>query len=80
MWPWRDWVIRAMNDNLPFDQFLTWQLAGDQIPNATQDQRLASAFKPQSPLQRGRRPYSPMRRASRTSWIAPRRRPPRSSA
>ena len=42
--PWRDWVIRAFNDNLPCDQFLTWQLAGDLLPNATRDQRLATAF------------------------------------
>lgn len=44
MWPWRDWVIRAFNDNLPYDQFVTWQTAGDLLPNATQDQRLATAF------------------------------------
>lgn len=44
MWPWRDWVVRAFNDNLPFDQFTIWQLAGDLIPNATEDQQLATAF------------------------------------
>ena len=44
MWPWRDWVIGAFNQNLPYDQFVTWQLAGDLLPNATQDQRLATAF------------------------------------
>ena len=44
MWPWRDWVVRAFNENLPFDQFLTWQLAGDLLPNATDDQILATAF------------------------------------
>ena len=44
MWPWRDWVIRAFNDNLPFDQFITWQLAGDLLPDATRDQKLATAF------------------------------------
>ncbi|MCA9259484.1 MAG: DUF1549 domain-containing protein, partial [Planctomycetales bacterium] len=43
-WPYRDWVIRAINDNLPYDQFLTWQLAGDLLPNATADQVLATAF------------------------------------
>ena len=44
MWPWRDWVIKALNENLPFDQFATWQLAGDLIPNSTRDQKLASGF------------------------------------
>ena len=44
MWPWRDWVIRAFNDNLPYDQFIQWQTAGDLLPNATRDQRLATAF------------------------------------
>jgi hypothetical protein len=44
VWPYRDWVIRALNDNLPFDQFLTWQLAGDLLPDATRDQRIATAF------------------------------------
>ena len=43
-WPWRDWVIKAFNENMPYDQFVTWQLAGDLIPNATKDQRLATAF------------------------------------
>jgi hypothetical protein len=32
MSPWRDWVIRAFNDNLPYDQFIVWQLAGDLLP------------------------------------------------
>ena len=44
VWPWRDWVIDAFNKNLPFDQFLTWQLAGDLLPNATRETRLATAF------------------------------------
>lgn len=44
VWPWRDWVIRAFRDNLPYDQFLTWQLAGDLLPNASVDQRLATTF------------------------------------
>ncbi len=43
-WPWRDWVVEAYNRNLPFDQFSTWQLAGDLIPDADQEQVLASAF------------------------------------
>jgi hypothetical protein len=44
MWAWRDWVIRAFNANLPWDRFVTWQLAGDLLPGATDDQRLATAF------------------------------------
>lgn len=42
--PWRDWVIRAFNENLPYDQFVTWQVAGDLLPDATRDQVLATAF------------------------------------
>ncbi len=44
MWPWRDWAIRAMNDNMPFDRFTIEQLAGDLLPSATDDDRLATAF------------------------------------
>lgn len=44
MWPWREWVIKAYNDNLPYDEFLTWQLAGDRLPSATDEQRLATGF------------------------------------
>jgi hypothetical protein len=44
VWPWRDWVIRAFNDNLPYDQFILWQTAGDLLPNPTRDQYLATAF------------------------------------
>ena len=44
MWPWRDWVIKAFNENLRWDQFVTYQLAGDLLPNATADQILATAF------------------------------------
>ena len=44
VWPWRDWVIHAFNQNMPYDQFLTEQIAGDLLPNATQDQRLATTF------------------------------------
>ncbi len=44
MWPWRDWVIGALNDDLPFDQFTLWQLAGDRLPNPTLEQRLATGF------------------------------------
>jgi hypothetical protein len=44
MSPWRDWVIHAFNDNLPYDQFITWQLAGDLLPSPSRDQVLATAF------------------------------------
>jgi mono/diheme cytochrome c family protein len=44
MWPFRDWVIRAFNANLPYDQFVIEQLAGDMLPNATMDQIIASGF------------------------------------
>lgn len=44
LWPWRDWVIDAINKNIPYDQFVTLQLAGDIIPGATDDTRLATAF------------------------------------
>ena len=43
-WPYRDWVIRAFNTNLPYDQFLRDQIAGDLVPNATREQKLATAF------------------------------------
>jgi hypothetical protein len=43
-WRWRDWVIDAFNDNMPYDQFTVEQLAGDMLPNATMEQRLATGF------------------------------------
>jgi hypothetical protein len=44
VWPWRDWVIAAFNKNQPWDEFVTEQLAGDLLPDATRDQQLATAF------------------------------------
>src|SRR5262245_9827273 len=44
MWPYRDWVIKALNDDMPFDQFTIEQLAGDLLPNATKSQLVATAF------------------------------------
>ncbi len=44
VWPWRDWVLRAFRDNMPYSQFMKEQIAGDLIPNATDDQILATAF------------------------------------
>ena len=44
VWPWRDWVIGAFNRNLPYDEFIKWQLAGDLLPGASREQILATTF------------------------------------
>jgi mono/diheme cytochrome c family protein len=44
IWPWRDWVINALNADMPFDQFTIEQIAGDMLPNATPAQRIATGF------------------------------------
>ena len=44
MWPYRDWVIKAYNENLPYDQFVEWQIAGDMLDDPSQDQVVATAF------------------------------------
>ncbi|MEO8025773.1 MAG: DUF1549 domain-containing protein, partial [Bryobacteraceae bacterium] len=44
MWPWRDWLIRAFTSNMPFDRFVTDQLAGDLLPHPARDQLVATGF------------------------------------
>ena len=44
LWPWRDWVISAFNRNVRINDFILWQIAGDLLPGATREQKLATAF------------------------------------
>lgn len=43
-WPWRDWIIHGFNRNMPYNEFVTWQMAGDLLPNPTKEQLLATGF------------------------------------
>ena len=75
MWRYRDWVIDAYNDNMPFDQFTIEQIAGDLLPDATLDQRIATAFN-RNHSQNGEGASSPRSTWSRTwsiAWRRPRR-------
>ena len=44
MWPWRDWAVKSLNENMPYDQFVIKQIAGDLLPEATQDDKIATGF------------------------------------
>ncbi len=50
MWPWRDWVIKAFNENMPYNEFVTWQLAGDLLQDATLEHKLATGFHRNHPM------------------------------
>ena len=55
VWMYRDWVVNALNQDLPYDQFIVQQIAGDLLPDATQDQKVATGFLRQLNAQRRRR-------------------------
>ncbi|MDA1049671.1 MAG: PSD1 and planctomycete cytochrome C domain-containing protein [Planctomycetota bacterium] len=69
IWAYRDWVINALNADLPFDQFVTEQLAGDLLPNATIDQRIATGFHCNAMLDPGVRHESIIDRVNTTGAV-----------
>jgi len=50
MWPWRDWVIKAFKENMPYDEFVSVQLSGDLRENASKDEKIATAFNRNTPM------------------------------
>ncbi|MBP88473.1 MAG: hypothetical protein CMJ64_17455 [Planctomycetaceae bacterium] len=69
IWAYRDWVINALNDDMPFDQFVTEQLAGDLLPDATIDQRIATGFHCNAMLDPGVRHESIIDRVNTTGAV-----------
>ena len=69
MWAYRDWVINGLNADMPFDQFVTAQLAGDLLPNATIDQRIATGFQCNAMLDPGVRQESILDRVNTTGAV-----------
>ena len=69
IWPYRDWVIEALNDDMPFDRFVTEQLAGDLLPDATLEQRIATGFHANAMLDGGVRWEAVIDRVSTTGAV-----------